>query len=279
MIYPVALTSMPVKANILIDKTGNARLAYFGLLTILSDPSSRLSSSSYTHGGTARWMSPELITPQRFRLETGRRTKSPDCYALGIVIYETIAEHLPFRKHADLIVLMKVSEGKRPVREAWFTDDPWEMLAPCWAPQPSTPPDDVLQCLEDIPGLPRPLSFVADEEVAESDNWPQPGIFRYVLPLPPLRRFLISMRFVAIEIPMFGGGDPFMAASLHTSVSGKTKRVTTRLSDDGEARSRTGENTVLGRSRLQRPWRNGRVPPVIDILEISRRISSVITAS
>jgi hypothetical protein len=35
-----------VKANILIDQTGNARLADFGLLTIISDPANHLSSSS-----------------------------------------------------------------------------------------------------------------------------------------------------------------------------------------------------------------------------------------
>jgi len=119
---PVVLISIPIKANILIDQIGNVRLADFGLLTVLSDPSYQLSSTSHTQGGTVRWMSPELIVPQRFGLENCRRTKSSDCYALGMVIYETISGHLPFHKHTDLIVLMKVLEGERPVRGAGFAD-------------------------------------------------------------------------------------------------------------------------------------------------------------
>ena len=59
-------------------------------------------------------MSPELIDPQRFGLENSRPTKSSDCYALGMVIYETISGHLPFHKDADMTVFVKVLNGKRP---------------------------------------------------------------------------------------------------------------------------------------------------------------------
>jgi len=72
------LTSPLVKANILIDPTGHARLADFGLLTIILDPTNLLSSSSYTQGGTVRWMGPELIAPQRFGLKKSRPTESSD---------------------------------------------------------------------------------------------------------------------------------------------------------------------------------------------------------
>ena len=46
---------------------------------------------SFTEGGTYRWMSPELLDPERFGMSaTGdnRPTKQSDCYALGMVIYE-----------------------------------------------------------------------------------------------------------------------------------------------------------------------------------------------
>ena len=46
---------------------------------------------SFTPGGTARWMSPELIDPERFGImgsEGYRPTMQSDCYALGTVIYE-----------------------------------------------------------------------------------------------------------------------------------------------------------------------------------------------
>jgi len=46
---------------------------------------------SFTGGGTRRWMSPELLDPERFRIpesEDDRPTRQSDCYALGMVIYE-----------------------------------------------------------------------------------------------------------------------------------------------------------------------------------------------
>ena len=108
------LPSSFVEANILIDQIGQARLADFGFLTIISDPTNHLSSSSCTQGGTARWMSPELIAPQRFGFKNSRPTKPSDCYALGMVIYETISGNLPFHEHTDLAVFAKVLEGERP---------------------------------------------------------------------------------------------------------------------------------------------------------------------
>ena len=46
---------------------------------------------SFTGGGTRRWMSPELLDPERFGIpesEDNRPTRQSDCYALGMVIYE-----------------------------------------------------------------------------------------------------------------------------------------------------------------------------------------------
>ena len=145
-----------IKANILVDQAGHARVADFGLLTIISDPTSGLFSNVSTQGGgTARWMSPELINPQRFGLENGRPTKPSDCYALGMVIYETISGHVPFHKDSNLSVLAKVLEGGRPPREPYFADSLWKMLEACWEPQPGDRPsiETVLRCLETEPPL------------------------------------------------------------------------------------------------------------------------------
>ena len=100
-----------LKANILIDETGCARLADIGLLTIISDPAHFLSSSSYAQGGTVRWTSAERIVPQEFGLKDGRPTKSSDCYSLGMVIYETISGNIPFHKNRDITVFVKVLKG------------------------------------------------------------------------------------------------------------------------------------------------------------------------
>jgi serine/threonine protein kinase len=167
------LLNLPDKANILVDQSNHARLADFGLLTIISDPANLFYSSSYTQGGTARWMSPELIAPQRFGLEKSRPTRSSDCYALGMVIYETISGNLPFHKDTDLTVFTKVLEGKHPPRMVRFTESLWDMLELCWTSQLNSRPsiEDVLQCLVIVSTLPASPSPGVDEEIEDVDDW------------------------------------------------------------------------------------------------------------
>ena len=97
-----------------------------------------------------RWMSPELIAPEKFGFKTSHPTKSSDCYALGMVIYETISGNSPFHKTPDIAVFLKVIEGERPHREEGFVESLWEMVEQCWAPQPSGRPsvESVLERLE-----------------------------------------------------------------------------------------------------------------------------------
>ena len=161
-----------LKANILIDGTGCARLADFGLLTIISDPANFLSSGSYTQGGTARWMSPERIVPQEFGLKDSRPTVSSDCYSLGMVIYETISGNPPFHEYADITVFMKVLKGEHPSRGMEFTERLWEMLEMCWTFQPNNRPriEDVLKCMDTVSislGSPSPG---ASEEMEKDDD-------------------------------------------------------------------------------------------------------------
>jgi len=152
---PHCLKRFFIKLNILIDQDGRARLADFGLLTIVSDSTCHTSSSTPKSAGTTRWMSPELLDPDRFGREDGRATKDSDCYALGMVILEVLSGKPPFPGYSGLIVMRKVIEGERPGRpegkeEVWFTDDLWEMLQQCWLPQPERRPtiEAVLQCLQ-----------------------------------------------------------------------------------------------------------------------------------
>jgi serine/threonine protein kinase len=97
-----------------------------------------------------RWMSPELIDPQQFGLKHSCPTESSDCYALGMVIYETISGNVPFHEDADLTVFVKVIQGKHPPRGVKFRKSLWRMLERCWEAQPSSRPSigDVLRCLE-----------------------------------------------------------------------------------------------------------------------------------
>jgi len=106
------LTSQPsMKANILVNKERRACIADFGLSTITGvaahatagvSRASLISNDtlmSFTEGGTRRWMSPELLDPERFRIpesEGDRPTRQSDCYALGMVIYEVSVWASPF---------------------------------------------------------------------------------------------------------------------------------------------------------------------------------------
>ena len=187
------LTPEFVKANILIDQTGNARLADFGLLTIISDPTNLLSTNSYTHSGTARWMSPELIYPPGTGPESGCPTIYSDCYALGMVIYEIISGHVPFYPHPPLVVFAKVTMGERPFREVQFTDDLWKMLERCWAPQPNNRPsiEDVLLYLGGVVDSSELPYAGTDEETEDSDDRDSmnesSGMFSHISPSSTFR--------------------------------------------------------------------------------------------
>ena len=167
------------KANILIDEDCNARLADFGLLTIVSNPTIFTASSSIAACGTTRWMSPELIYPSQFGFNDHRPTVASDCYALGIVIYEVLSGKVPFAALMDIIVQRMIVDGVRPerpggVQELWFTNDLWGMLNRCWAAQSKNRPGIgvVLQFLEQISATWRPLPYQADEDPEEDeDEW------------------------------------------------------------------------------------------------------------
>jgi hypothetical protein len=168
-----------VKANILIDETGHACLADFGLLAITSDATSHGSSSSSPHGGTFRWMSPELFCPGNFGLKDSRRTKHSDCYAFGMVIYEVLSGQVPFHSCGVYDVVTKVNGGERPgrprgVEGEWFVNGVWGLLERCWTHKPDDRPriEDVLRCLEDVSGLWAPLSrMVENPPTASSPMW------------------------------------------------------------------------------------------------------------
>jgi len=106
------------------------------------------------------------------RFKNARPTIPSDCYALGMVIYETISGNLPFHKDADLIVFMKVVEGERPPRGGKFSRTLWWMLEWCWSPKPNDRPsiEDVLQCLEMASTSPEPSSPMTDEGTDEDDS-------------------------------------------------------------------------------------------------------------
>lgn len=190
------------KANILIDPIGHARLADFGLLTIVSDPTIFTASSSMSISGTARWMSPELLDPGRFDLNNRGPTRESDCYALGMVIYEVLSGRAPFMPLAVYIATQKVLDGERPERPEWaegqrFKDELWEMLSLCWATEPQRRPsvEAVLELLGRISGTWTPLPPQAAEVTEEDESDWTLTISTEVI--PPVW-FLASIRFTCL---------------------------------------------------------------------------------
>lgn len=119
-------------------------------------------------------MSPELLDPQKFGFEKIRPTQYSDCYALGMVIYETISGRSPFYQHVDLNVVVKVLAGEHPPRKAGFADSLWKTLELCWTSQPKGRPsiEDVLRCLEGSSSSSGPFSpWVDDERDMDSDDF------------------------------------------------------------------------------------------------------------
>jgi len=155
-------------ANILINEDERACLADFGLTTITgvaTRASARASRASlisndtlmsFTAGGTYRWMSPELLDPERFGVsesEGDRPTRQSDCYALGMVIYEVLCGHHPHVEiESDIMVMNAIIEGDRPKypgSHLGFSPELWEVTERCWLEDRNRRPsiEDILSCL------------------------------------------------------------------------------------------------------------------------------------
>ena len=83
------------KANVLIDSSYSARLADFGLTTII-DESTVGSTTDRDPRGTIRWMAPEMLYPAGFgfpgKVQKRLPSRSTDVYALAMTILEG---HMP----------------------------------------------------------------------------------------------------------------------------------------------------------------------------------------
>ena len=148
----------------MIDKDGHALLGDFGLTF---DPESLMDLGSPPNVGTTRWMSPELLDPEKFGFSESQPTKQSDCYALGMVILEVLTGSPPFGRDRDFIVMQKVIGGVRPERPegVLFTNQLWKTLEQCWLPRPKDRPTAraILDCLWQVSGGRQPLSSISED--------------------------------------------------------------------------------------------------------------------
>lgn len=99
------------------------------------------------------------MSPELFASDPGidnRRTKSSDCYALGMVIYEVLRGRIPFHQYTWCSAIARIIKGGRPERPPdeegkWFTDGVWRVVECCWKCEPGDRPniDYVLRFLEE----------------------------------------------------------------------------------------------------------------------------------
>lgn len=90
-------------ANIMIDRQGNPYVTDFGLAKKISADASISSEGQVL--GTAKYMSPEQASGKT--RETDHRT---DVYAIGVILFEMLTTHPPFRGNVRAILHQKIFE-------------------------------------------------------------------------------------------------------------------------------------------------------------------------
>ena len=81
---------LPLQDNILVDKSGCARLNDFGFAGIASLNCTETSAAGFR--GSHRWMAPELIRTVDEE-KSGLSTNASDLFALGMVTFEVSDAH------------------------------------------------------------------------------------------------------------------------------------------------------------------------------------------
>ncbi|KXN82740.1 Ephrin type-A receptor 2 [Leucoagaricus sp. SymC.cos] len=135
-------------ANVLVNSSGKACLADFGLSTIRDPEVIALTTSSSPSGcgGTIRWMAPEPLGS--YDTDEPVNTKKSDIYAFAGVSYEVFTGHVPFYEvFRDQTVILKINRGERPSRpdrevflKSGMTEGIWQLMQDCWSTEPANRP-------------------------------------------------------------------------------------------------------------------------------------------
>jgi len=101
-------------SNVLLDSTGNAYLADFGIAKI-NEATVQLTGSGIV--GTPAYMAPEMA-------DRGEVTTAVDIYALGVTLYEMLTGRLPFQGETPLRVMLAHAREEIPDVRAVRPDVP-----------------------------------------------------------------------------------------------------------------------------------------------------------
>ena len=99
--HEMGITHRDIKpSNILIDLNGRVRIVDFGLASVLgSDPLTKTGSTL----GTVGYMSPEQVRGEKVHHHT-------DLFSLGVVLYELITGHSPFKADSEAATLHAITD-------------------------------------------------------------------------------------------------------------------------------------------------------------------------
>ncbi|KAG6908174.1 hypothetical protein DXG01_005827 [Tephrocybe rancida] len=158
------------QANILVDRSGRAYIADFGLSNVHNSHIAHWTSQSSvaSRGGTSRYQAPELhrIESDGEDVSSARSTihnsKQTDVYAWGGLCYEILTDKVPFHEIPnELAVVFHIMNRQTPTRpsnqsDAWIiygmTQELWGILEQCWNYEPARRPtmSDIVAYLASI---------------------------------------------------------------------------------------------------------------------------------
>ncbi|KAG6908177.1 hypothetical protein DXG01_005830 [Tephrocybe rancida] len=158
------------QANILVDRSGRAYVADFGLANVHNSHIAHWTSQSSvaSRGGTSRYQAPELhrVESDGEDVSSARSTihnsKQTDVYAWGGLCYEILTDKVPFHEIPnELAVVFHIMNRQTPTRpsnqsDAWIvygmTQELWGILEQCWNYEPARRPamSDIVAYLASI---------------------------------------------------------------------------------------------------------------------------------
>ncbi|KAF9785448.1 kinase-like domain-containing protein [Thelephora terrestris] len=135
--------------NVLIDCTGHACLADFGLASVVRGLGSVLITE--VQGYTKRWAAPEVLG------SGDRSTREADVFAFGMVVMKVFTGKSPFSEFNHNVTVLKIISGEQPdrPRKTGLTNSVWELTLACWQQDPACRPAmaEVVGILREWPGL------------------------------------------------------------------------------------------------------------------------------